>query len=131
MSNYEASSLSAGYDQKVDVGVSADIPGTEVGVEAETTVLTKMMIGSSSSSQEYAAAFKSGQDMSAFATITSLNYDVFLKNVTSFSPQFSDQITKLKSDSSDANMRQFFSLVSSAIICLGVVDRYSVHSTLR
>jgi len=110
MSNYEASSVSAGYDQEVDVGVEADIPGTEVGVSAETTLQTKMMIGSSSSSQEYDAAAKSGQDMSAFATITSWNYDVFLKNVTSFSPEFNDQITKLKSDSSDANMRQFFSL---------------------
>ena len=100
MSNYEASSVNAGYDQEVDVGVEADIPGTGVGVEAETTLQTKMMIGSSSSSQEYAAAVKSQQDMSAFATITSLNYDVFLKNVTSFSPQFSDQITKLESDSS-------------------------------
>jgi len=110
MSNYEASSVSAGYDQEVDVGVEADIPGTGVGVSAETTLQTKMMIGSSSSSQEYDAAAKSGQDMSAFATITSWNYDVFLKNVTSFSPEFNDQITKLKSDSSDANMRQFFSL---------------------
>ena len=122
MNQYEASSVSAGYDQETEVGVSAEVPGTGVEVDASTTVQTKMMIGSSSSSQEYNAATKSGSDMSAFATITSWNYDVFLKDVTSFPPEFKDQIIALKSDSSDANMRHFFSSVSSAIICLRVVD---------
>ena len=111
MDQYEDSSFNGGYDQEIDVGVSGDIPGTPVGVEASTTLQTKMMIGSSESSQEYKAAADSGSDMSAFATITSWNYDVFVKDITSMSSDFTAEIAKLVVDSSDASMRKFFSLV--------------------
>lgn len=110
MNQYEASSFSAGYDQEIDVGVSAEIPGTGVGVEASTTLQTKMMTGSSESSQEYKAEADLGSDMSAFATITSWNYDVFVKNTTSMSSDFTAEIAKLNVDSSDPSMRKFFSL---------------------
>ena len=80
-----------------------------------------MMIGSSESSQDYHAAAESGQDMSAFATVTSWNYDIFVKNTTSVSPEFTAAITKLTADSSDANMREFFSTVIYIITCLPVI----------
>jgi len=104
MEKYEDSSFSAGFDQEVDVGASAG------GVEASTTLQTKMMTGSSESSKDYNAAAKSGADMSAFATITSLDYDVFVKDTTSMSSEFTAEIEKLAVDDSDASMRQFFSL---------------------
>jgi len=110
MDQYEDSSFNGGYDREIDVGVSGEVPGTGVGVEASTTLQTKMMIGSSESSQEYKAAADSGSDMSAFATITSWNYDVFVKDITSMSSDFTAEIAKLVVDSSDASMRKFFSL---------------------
>merc|ERR1712070_114965 len=61
MEKYEDSSINAGYDREIDVGASGEVPGTGVGVEASTTLQTKMMVGSSESAQEYNAAAKEGQ----------------------------------------------------------------------
>ena len=106
MSKYEASSISGGYDQSTDVTVSAG------PVEPSTTVGTKMMMGSSNSAAEYESAAKKGETRSAFATITSTNYDVYLLDEMSLSPMFKDAILRLEDDSSDDKMRDFFFKVS-------------------
>jgi len=101
MGKMESDSVSGGYDREIDVSAEAQ------GVSASTTLKTQMEMGSSTSSGEYEKAASAGETRSAFATIIARNYDAFITDTTSFSPEFDEEYEKLTKDSSDAALRSF------------------------